>query len=250
MIYYIVPANATDPGDTGSRNHRTIDRVTQILEEVVYRPGMTFAELTRALEAPKSSVYGFIQGLLARGWLHEDDRHFYLGPAVYRLTLASGHIRAGMVTQEDLDALHRASGQTVFLKVQAGDHLIYIGESGTDALTGFAARGNIRRELISTAGGKALLAEWPAAERDAYLRRQQAKDPELVEAFLGQISDITKTGVARNYRHDGAQLALSAVVHDHTGKAVAAAVILGSTTTMGPREASLRRTLLKHVATW
>jgi DNA-binding IclR family transcriptional regulator len=245
-----VPDTSTGPADTGPRNHRTIDRVTQILEEVVYRPGITFAELARALDAPKSSVYGFIQGLLAKGWLHEDDRRFYLGPAVYGLTLASGHIRAGTVTQEDLDALHRATGQTVFLGVEAGDHLIYIGESGTDALTGFAARSNIRRELISTAGGKALLAEKPAAERDAYLRRQQAKDPDLVEAFLAQISDITNTGVARNHRHHGAQLALAAAVHDRAGKAIATAIILGPTTTMAPREASLRRTLLKHVATW
>src|SRR6516164_4995247 len=50
------------------QNHRTVDRVTQILEEVVYKPGMTFAELARALSAPKSSVYGFIQGLVAKGW--------------------------------------------------------------------------------------------------------------------------------------------------------------------------------------
>ena len=30
--------------------HRTVDRVTRILEEVVYKPGMTFAELVRALK--------------------------------------------------------------------------------------------------------------------------------------------------------------------------------------------------------
>jgi CRP-like cAMP-binding protein len=36
----------------------------RILEEVVYKPGLTFAELARALNAPKSSVHGFIRGLL------------------------------------------------------------------------------------------------------------------------------------------------------------------------------------------
>jgi hypothetical protein len=53
------------------QNHRTVDRVTRILEEVVYKPGMTFAELARALDAPKSSVHGFLSGLLAQGWLYE-----------------------------------------------------------------------------------------------------------------------------------------------------------------------------------
>jgi hypothetical protein len=54
--------------------HRTIDRVTRILEEVVYAPGLTFSELVRALGASKSSVHGFIQGLLAKGWLYEEQR--------------------------------------------------------------------------------------------------------------------------------------------------------------------------------
>jgi hypothetical protein len=116
--------------DTGGpANHRTIDRVTQILEEVVYHPGIGFAELARALDAPKSSVHGFIRGLLAKGWLYESDRGFYLGPAVYGLTLASGRIRAGQVSQADLDALHKDTGMTVFLGVEAGDHLIITGRS-------------------------------------------------------------------------------------------------------------------------
>ena len=80
------------------KNHRTIDRVTRLLEEVVYNPGMTFAQFVRALNAPKSSVHGFISGLLANGWLYQEQHRFYLGPAVYGLTLASGHIRAGLVT--------------------------------------------------------------------------------------------------------------------------------------------------------
>ena len=55
-----------------------VDRITRILEEVVYQPGMTFAELARALNAPRSSVYGFIRGLLAKGWLYETSHRFYL----------------------------------------------------------------------------------------------------------------------------------------------------------------------------
>ncbi len=230
-----------------AKGHRTIDRVTQILEEVVYHPGMGFAELARALDAPKSSVHGFIRGLLAKGWLYEADKRFYLGPAVYALTLASGNIRAGQVTQADLDALHNDTKMTVFLGVQAGDHLIYIGESGTDAMTGFAARSNIRRMLINTAGGKALLAAQTESEREAYLRRQ---DSELVSEFLSQFPDIVKSGVAKNFRHHGAQLALAGVVRDRGGKAVAVAILVGPTADAEPRETRLRRLLLKHVASW
>ena len=240
----------TPSDDSGPKNHRTVDRVTQILEEVVYRPGITFAELARTLGAAKSSVHGFIRGLQAKGWLYEDDRRFYLGPAVYALTLVSGHIRAGLVTQADLDELHKASGMTVFLGVVAGDHLIYVGESGTDAMTGFAARSNIRRTLISTAGGKALLAEWSDAERDAYLRRQQAEDPDLVSGFLAEYGDIKKTRVATNFRHHGTQLALATVVRSQAEEVIATAILVGQASVAKPREAKLRRTLLKHVDSW
>src|SRR5258706_8846926 len=172
------------------QNHRTIDRVTRILEEVVYNPGMTFAELVRALDAPKSSVHGFIRGLLTSGWLHQDQHRFYLGPAVYGLTLASGHIRAGLVTHADLVALHEETGLAAFLGVQAGDHLIYIAEAGSDHVSGFEARSNIRRTLLITAGGKALLATRPEAERDSYLRRWSVDESDLVDKFLEEYDAI------------------------------------------------------------
>ncbi|WP_446046546.1 IclR family transcriptional regulator [Streptomyces olivaceus] len=224
--------------------------MTQILEEVVYHPGIGFAEIARALGAPKSSVHGFIRGLQAKGWLYEDNRRFYLGPAVYGLTLVSGRIRAGQVSQADLDALHEATGLTVFLGVEAGDHLIYIGESGTDALTGFAARSNIRRTLLNTAGGKALLVARSDVDREAYLRRQQAESPELVSQFLAELADISKCRVARNLRHHGAQLALAAVVRNQAGESVATAVLIGQAAEMAGREAKLRKTLLQHADSW
>ncbi|MFE7566781.1 IclR family transcriptional regulator [Streptomyces sp. NPDC057539] len=239
---------SSDPG--GPKNHRTIDRVTQILEEVVYHPGIGFAELARAVGAPKSSVHGFVRGLQAKGWLYEVDHRFYLGPAIYGLTLASGNIRAGQVSQADLDALHRDTGMTASLGVEAGEHLIYIGESGMDALTGFGARTNIRRRLLSTAGGKALLAAMPDVKRDSYLRRQQAEDPEGVSEFLAEFPDIRKTGVSRNFRHHGTQIAFATVVTNLANEPVAAAIVFGQTAEFERREARIRKTLLKHAASW
>ena len=232
------------------QNHRTVDRVTRILEEVVYKPGMTFAELARALEAPKSSVHGFISGLLAKGWLYELDHRFFLGPAVYGLTLASGHIRAGLVTHADLLALHEATGLPVFLGVQAGDHLIYIAEAGSDAVAGFEARSNIRRTLLVTAGGKALLAERPAAEREVYLRRRSADESELVEMFLDEFEQIKKTRIATNVRLSGTRFAIGTTVHNQLGEPVAAITLLGPTAQVQPRLKKLSDVLLRHVDSW
>jgi DNA-binding IclR family transcriptional regulator len=243
--------NERTPGMRAKRvpqKHRTIDRVTRILEEVVYNPGMTFAELVRALDAAKSSVHGFISGLLANGWLYEEQHRFYLGPAVYGLTLASGHIRAGLVTHEDLVALEQETGVAAFLGVQAGDHLIYIAEAGSDHVAGFEARSNIRRTLLITAGGKALLADRSEAERESYLRRRGAGEKDLVDRFLEEYEQIKKTRIATNV-HRG-RFAIATTVHNQAGDPVASITLVGPAPEVQPRVKKLSQILLRHVDLW
>ena len=244
------PVPDADKGAAGPQSHRTIDRVTQILEEVVYHPGMSFAELVRALGAAKSSVHGFIQGLLAKGWLYEEQRRFYLGPAVYGLTLASGHIRAGLVTHEDLAALYREVRVPVFLGVRAGDHLIYIAEAGSEDAVGFQARSNIRRTLLSTAGGKALLAVCPPGERDAYLRRRSRQEAELVDSFINEIPAIAKTGIASNLNATGTRLGMATTIRNRQGEAVASITLVGPASVLKPKQARLSKVLLKYAQAW
>jgi DNA-binding IclR family transcriptional regulator len=232
------------------QNHRTVDRVTRILEEVVYNPGLTFAELARALDAPKSSVHGFMSGLLATGWLYEQNRRLYLGPAVYGLTLASGHIRAGLVTFADLTGLHQETQLAVFLGVLAGDDLIYISEVGSDPVAGFDARSNIRRDPLATAGGKALLAVRADAEREGYLRRRNSHDTELVGRFLEEYADIRGTRIATNVRQSGRRYALATAVHSPSREAVASVTVVGRTNDVQPRVEELSRVLLQHVDSW
>jgi DNA-binding IclR family transcriptional regulator len=232
------------------QNHRTVDRVTCILEEVVYSPGMTFAELVRALGAPKSSVHGFIRGLLAKGWLHQEQHRFYLGPAVYGLTLASGHISAGLVTQQDLAALHAETGLPAYLGVQAGDHLIYIALAGTDPVGGFDARSNIRRTLLATAGGKALLTERRDAERESYLRRRSKDEADLVDQFLEEYHKIKSTRIATNVRRGGTRLAIATTVHNAAGEPVASITLVGPTREVQPRLKKLSQILCTHADSW
>jgi DNA-binding IclR family transcriptional regulator len=236
--------------DRAPQSHRTVDRVTHILEEVVYNPGITFAELVRALDAAKSSVHGFIRGLLARGWLYQDQGRFYLGPAVFGLTLASGHIRAGLVTHADLAELHKEAGVAAFLGVQAGDHLIYIAEAGSDPVAGFDARSNIRRSLLATAGGKALLAARSDIERESYLRRHRVEERELVDRFLEEYGEIRRTRIARNSRRGGTRFAIATTVHNQSGEAVASITLVGPAADVQPRVKKLSGLLLRRVDSW
>jgi DNA-binding IclR family transcriptional regulator len=228
-----------------------VDRITRILETVVYRPGITFSEFARALDAPKGSVHGFISGLLATGWLYEQDHRFYLGPAVYALTLVSGHIRAGLATHADLAALHEATSAAVFLAVQVGDHLVNIGEVGSEALAGgFLAQSDIRRPLLRTAGGKALLAARSAAEREAYLRRHVEEDPEAVDEFLAEYGEIMKTGIATHLRLSGTRFAMGTTVRNQSNEAVASVTLIGPTPDLKPRMRQLSDLLIRYVDSW
>jgi DNA-binding IclR family transcriptional regulator len=205
-------SSETAEGKSPAGSHQTINRVTRILEEVVYNPGSTYAEITRAVGAPKSSVYGFIRGLLSTDWLIEQDHRLYLGPAFFSPAIASGQIRAGLVTAADLDCLYRDTGLTTFVGVRAGDHLIYVAEAGSDLMASFEARSNIRRNLLQTAGGKALLAFMPESEMEAYLRGRGPGERSNVEAFLQECPAIRENGVAVNVNHASGRTGVATII--------------------------------------
>ena len=162
--------------------------------------------------------------------------------------MASGHIRAGLVTHEDLVALEKETGVAAFLGVQAGDHLIYIAEAGSDHVAGFEARSNIRRTLLITAGGKALLAERPEAERELYLRRRSPDERDLVDRFLEEYDSIKRTRIATN-AHRG-RFAIATTVHNQSGEPVASITLVGPAPEVQPRIKKLSQILLRHVDSW
>jgi DNA-binding IclR family transcriptional regulator len=154
------------------------------------------------------------------------------------------------VTHADLAALHEETGLAVFLGVQAGDHLIYIAEAGSDAIASFEARSNIRRTLLATAGGKALLAARSGAERDSYLRRRSPDEAELVARFLEEYEEIQRTRIAKNIRLSGTRFAIATTVRNQYGEAVAAVTLVGPTPEVQPRVAKLSKLLIRHVDSW
>jgi DNA-binding IclR family transcriptional regulator len=153
-----------------------------------------------------------------------------------------------MVTHDDLTALQQATHVPAFLGVQAGDHLMYIAEAGGDHVVGFEARSNIRRTLLLTAGGKALLAMQPHAQREAYLRRRGPDEVDLVDRFLEEFEQIRKTRIATNL-HRG-RFALATTVYNQGGQAVASVTLVGPAAEVQPKLKKLSQILLRHVDSW
>ena len=131
--------------------------------------------------------------------------------------------------------------------MQAGDDLVYIAEAGSDHLAGFEARSNIRRGLLITAGGKALLASRSEAERDSYLRRRSADGSDLVDTFLEEYEAIKRTRIATNVRRSGTRSAIATTVHNHSGDAVASITLVGPIPAVKPHMDRLGELLIRHV---
>ena len=233
-----------------SRSHRTIDRVTDILEFVAGRPeGCTLTELATALDAPKSSIQGFVNGLVHTGYLDEHDRRYLLGPAPYMLTLRANRMPARTVTHEDLVALNERSGLTVLLGIRVGQHVVYVDDAGEGAYLQFVARTRARRPLLETAAGQVLLAVLPEDELHRFLQRHP--DHAAVERYLDALPEIRKSGVAINEASPTTRTSgIARQVRDRAGHVVASVTLTGGPDDVLPRVAELSTLLGTATERW
>ena len=149
-----------------ARPHRTVDRVTGILETVSLSPrGVTLAELANALDAAKSSVQELTNGLLARGYLVEEDGRFHLGPGPFILAARANTLAALSVDHRFVVELNKVLGCNVLVGVRVGDAIVFVDHVGQESpgLT-YVARTHARRPLYTSAAGKTLLANLPDEE--------------------------------------------------------------------------------------
>lgn len=246
-------SRATDE-ERKHNHHRTIDRVARLIEEIVYNPGMTFGDLMKKTELPKSTLHGFVEGLLANGWLHEQrdgsQYRLHLGPAVYGLILSSGKVRAGAVSNGDLFELHSKVNAEVYLGVLVGDQLVYVAEAGADPVAGFHPRNVIRRDLLLSAGGKALLASQTQDWIESFLRSRPSENDDLIRDFLAEVRAIRSTGVAQNYTQNRTRFALASVLRNNRGKPAASITVVGSADDLVPRQQEISKELLQAISNW
>ena len=234
------------------KHHRTVDRVTDLLEAIARDgDGLTLSDLAARLEAPKSSVQGLLQGLLATGYVVEHDGTFALGPGPYVLTLIANRMPARLVTHNDLVELAEVTGETVLLAVRAGDHAIYIDEVGSHPMLDFVARSRSRRPLLTTAAGKIMLADMADADLHRHLADLPHDQQPAVAEFFDQLATIRETGLA--YNHETSIAGVDAVgtgVRNHRNELVAALVIAGRKESVEHRLEELGRTAREAARGW
>ncbi|PXY29065.1 hypothetical protein DI005_28980 [Prauserella sp. PE36] len=216
-----------------AKSHRTVSRVTAILELAADQPGVRLGTLASALDAPKSSVFGLVKGLVSTGYLVEDAGGYHLGPALGNLLTAERPNLAD-AARPSLEELRDAFGETAMLGTSVGDSVVYVAAAESRQLIRYSAPLRVRRPLYPPSAGKVLLASWSPRKRDAYLH-SIIDDPERFEQARQELERVRAEGVATNRGEtlpDVSATARPIVVH---GRAVAAMAVAGPTTRISER---------------
>ncbi len=231
-----------------AEHHRGVDRIVAILEAVAHSPdGMTLTELSRMLKAPVSSVQKLTNGLLAVGYLVSDDRRFELGPGAFALTMGGEWSSVAPVSHDLVERLSVELNCSIVLGVLVGDNLMYFDEAGNDPGIDYYARSRRRRPILTSSGGKRLLAGMSDDELHERLRRLSQTSPASeIDQFLQELPEIRRTGLALGYALPNIS-AIAAGVPGRRGRLAAALVAVGSPVDMGGRHEEVGAALLERI---
>jgi DNA-binding IclR family transcriptional regulator len=181
-----------------AKEHRTVSRVVAILEAAAAEPGkLRLHSLAALLDAPKSSIHGLVKGLIAAGYLvEEDDGTYAIGPAV-GLLLGPSRPTLAAVARRAMTELHKRWNESVMLAYRVGDSVVYADMIESTQVIRYAAPLRQRRPLYPTSSGKCFLAFATPAWRQAYLAEHLA-DPREREAAARELDQVRREGFARN----------------------------------------------------
>ena len=215
----------SEPVSSGSQEHRTVSRVTGILEYVARAErSVRLADIVGELDAPRSSIHGLVHGLVSTGYLRvAEDGRYVLGSAISALLMRQSpldqHIRSAM------EALNLEFDETVAWVTIAGDSMVNIDVIESSKAMRYNPTVGARRPLYPTSAGKCFLAYAPASYRDKYLERNFSSQSQRA-AIRAELEKVLADGFAFNGGDTLPDLwAVSAPVFD--GHSVSAVITLG-----------------------
>jgi DNA-binding IclR family transcriptional regulator len=175
----------------------------------VSEEGLTLSDLARALGMSKSSVHGLLKTLESnRAVEQSEERRYVLGPHIFDLAQAYG--QRPDLRRVALPAMRRLAdsiGQTIFLGRVEQDRVRILecleDESERPSFCVSGRRG-ARLPLMAGALARVVLASWPVAKREAFLRtnpllrfnERSITDP---AQFLAAVEEAARTGIGEDH---------------------------------------------------
>jgi DNA-binding IclR family transcriptional regulator len=219
--------------DTAAKEHRTVSRVMTILETAAAHPeGATLGQIGEVLAAPKSSIHVLSRGLVATGYLREEEGRYLLGPAVAAL-LAAGRPSIDQVARPAMVELKKRFDETVMLGTLVGVSVVYVDAIESSQPIRYSPPLHQRRPLYPTSTGKCFLAHMSPGRRRGYL---EANVPAVARPGIErELEDVRAKGFATNRGETLPDISAAASPIIVDGRVLACLAVAGPTTRMRDR---------------
>ncbi len=161
-----------DPADRSAPPRAPL-RVMQVIATLAqHRDGLSLAQLSEALQLPKTSLFSLLRSLESGGYVISDGGHHRLGQ--------ESHSLAALIQRTDgfpgnvrhwLNQLHKACEETVMVGVPADDwsHLVYVDVIEASSWLRYSANVGAHRPLYSTSLGLSMLAFATPEQQKRYM---------------------------------------------------------------------------------
>ena len=231
---------------------RAIARVLRVIEVLADQARrMSLAELSAALDVPKTSLFAILKGLAQVGYVVFESDTYVLGPRARKLAESiHGGRSFSDLARPILEGLARISGETVILGTLSEDrrHVLYALVVESDSWLRFSVNVGVRRPLSSAASGHAILSYLPVAERQQYLasgpfQRFTTKTVATRTALSKVIAKVRSEGCAMTV--DGtvtAATGIAAPCFDRRKAVIGAVLIAAPTSRVAEREMEIKKT--------
>ena len=184
-----------------TRRAPAADRAVLILDELAGSPRpLGVSDLARALQAPKSSVYGICETLAAAGVLRADATGYSL--TAHCLKWSAAYLQRSSIISEFqhlLDMDRRLEDFTVTLSMLERQQVVYLACRNSTKPLGFTFQIGMQLPAVYSATGKAMLAHLPENEVSAIL--DLPWHPAFTAKSVRNASDFLST--CRKWRHFG-----------------------------------------------
>jgi IclR family pca regulon transcriptional regulator len=251
-------ASETHPGDGDRDFVRSLERGLEVIRALGHPgPGMTLADVARAIGANRASTRRSLLGLEGLGFVRSDGRLFTLTPKV--LSLGYGYrsrLALPEVARPHLQRLMEETGEFSSLSVLDGDETVCVARVAPARIMNVAMPVGTRLPAYATCVGRVLLAELAPQELDAYLDRVQlrALTPATLTSPLRLRAELNRVRRRRwalvDQELERGLRSAAAPVRDATGNVIAAANVgaLAGRITVATLRKSLVPRLLESAA--
>ena len=240
---------------------QSVTRVIQILEALCASPTpISLAQLSRALDAPKSSIAALLRGLAEADVVTLSEGVYRLGPGAFglgsALLEARRRLQSSDLVREGMRRLAHRSGETVLFAVRdaGAETMTYVDVIESRNSVRFTVSVGDRRPLYCTAGGRALLAT--LAEKDLRRYFSRLKPQKLTshtetnrQRLAEAIETARQTGVAQtmDQASDGVT-GTASVIRDAAATVVGALIAAAPSSRLQDRGAELARLVLEEAS--